>query len=920
MARGPAPGEQPGEAGAEAGRPLLKASWQGEACRWLLEAGETEVLAALAELARRRPGLLRRAAAADADLEAAWQAPAVRSDRKALGLPRLLRRAAGAFNPAELCPARPLPVLPQLVAPQRPEAHEPAEPAERPSPGRFRRSRAAEWQQRCREQSAEWGPIVQFSSCMYFCEMEEGSVTLSVVRLGHQGFASEVRYVTRESSAKASSAFEETSGTLVFAPGESLCDIQIPLVQRKEWTPTLDFVVELQEEGAVNAVLGRYGWQARVKVDSGRPFPSARHQRRGLSRTKSHRALARSLEEVPGGALLLEYVKLNWLNPVVRIGSIKTLLKDQCHNLYFVMRLFLNVFLVDFVLRPLAPEGQQVPVQDRTRSLVLIMAAMVVPFALLHYLDYRSPGWRVPGASRLVLQRALLGRFLHYEEASRLDLRQGDLVMAMTRDTVGLVGDGFVNLLNLAAQLGKLLMLLVYQVTAPIAFGKPMAIAVVLPLVLFPALLVSFLAARRLRSTSLLKAQNFAQNRLVEHVENTVANFRLVADYGRRTAFVDRLEEHVQAFNVACVEVQQAAQNDLYFSRWLTTASVAAYTLVGGTRVLSGFLPLGMFLTNIHALVQVGEAWGRIYGILREVQMIFPGLQRIVFLMNLPIDLPERAELARHCSETTHLLRETIERDAARGCRLDRLPIMLEDLTCSYTVRGPKGELCYTVDVHIPGSLVLEQGHFVSVIGPGGSGKTTLLKAVGGAVLPNMDRTAGFFIPSHLRVLHVGTEPSFFHGTLRANLAFGVGEGDPDGSAGRVCAICRRLGLPEGVVRFVASEEQLAWGEVVSLTQRHLLCIARALVANPDVLVMHKPTLAFDERTSVKVLGLLKDFVVRRGVEQEAGTWNRRRPRTCIITSSKMHGVEIADQVFHISSDGGIRQLDKAEVTPDMFV
>jgi len=329
--------------------------------------------------------------------------------------------------------------------------------------------------------------------------------------------------------------------------------------------------------------------------------------------------------------------------------------------------------------------------------------------------------------------------------------------------------------------------------------------------------------------------------------------------------------------------------------------------------------------------------------------------------------------------------------------------------------------------VALQGRLHIEQGQLVSLVGPRGGGKSTLLKVIGGAMLPEFDGSTSFFVPGHLRVLHIGSEPTFFRGTLYANLTFGVSSGDPDGRIERVLAVCRRLGLPDELLEFVHSEHELAWDQVVSLSQRHLLCIARGLIANPDVLVVHKPTLAFDERTSALVLGLLKEFVDQRGIEaedmytvlldrreggdlgfclrssggsgssdsgscaigdrsrqplsatlevesvgttglarawndnalnwreqlesgdqivevngfrgtanelaaalskndelrislQRAGSWHRRRPRTCVITSSKQAGVEIADQVFHVSDASGIQPQDKTEITAEMLI
>jgi len=785
-----------------------------------------------------------------------------------------------------------------------------------PARRRLRRGGAQSFMS-CGPDSVEWGPVIQFSSSLYYCFEEDECVDVHVVRLGDRTGYSEVSYTTKDASAKAESSYKAISGTLVFEPGCGEQIIQVPLIVTGEWRPTLDFVVELTEEGLKDAELGRYLCQTQVKVDHCNTFPSNYHLESCLARTAS--VFARNLQRAPTVALLLEYFKLNWRNRKIRSGTVKTLLKDQCHNLYFVIRLFMNVYLVDYVLKG----SRDFTFEDRTSSLAMIMAVMVLPLALLHFLDYRSISWRIGGTARIELQSALLRRFLNYEDASRLNLNQGDLSLAMTRDTVNLVSKGYLNVLHLTAQLGKLLMVLAYQWVAPAIFGNPLTASQIqesiLPLLIYPVVLFCFLRVRRRRITQVLQKQYLKENSIVRHVESTVLNFRLVADYGRRAEVTEAFESEVRDFNDASVEALQVLQNDTYFSKWISALLVALYTGFGGVRVLQGSLALGLFLTQVHIFVQIGEAWGHIYQSLLDMQMVLPGLQRIMFLMNLPTEMKERMRLNQHCQVKTNALQETMPKTAASGVRVDRLPIVIEDLTCSYPIRSHCG-VCTTKEVFLQGRMAIEQGQLISLVGPRGGGKSTLLKVIGGAKLPCVDGSSGFFIPSHLRVLHISSEPMFFQGTLYENLTFGVEEGDPDRSLERVTAICRRLLLPYELLEYLQMEEQLAWGEIVSLSQRHLLCIARALIANPDVLAIHKPTLAFDESTSKHVLELLKEFVDKRGIEQDPATWNRRRPRSCIITSSKKHGVQLADKVFHVSEDDGIQPQDKNEVTKEMLM
>eukprot|EP00747_Dinoflagellata_sp_TGD_P034654 gnl/TRDRNA2_/TRDRNA2_137389_c1_seq1.p1 gnl/TRDRNA2_/TRDRNA2_137389_c1~~gnl/TRDRNA2_/TRDRNA2_137389_c1_seq1.p1 ORF type:complete len:267 (-),score=35.71 gnl/TRDRNA2_/TRDRNA2_137389_c1_seq1:70-870(-) len=260
-------------------------------------------------------------------------------------------------------------------------------------------------------------------------------------------------------------------------------------------------------------------------------------------------------------------------------------------------------------------------------------------------------------------------------------------------------------------------------------------------------------------------------------------------------------------------------------------------------------------------------------------------------------------------------LRSAIRNQKRPGIPLDLLPIQFEDLDFSY---GPS-----EARLQHKGLIELQQGQLISLVGRAGDGKSTLLKMVGGMILPpldpNVQRTSpGVFVPSHLCVLHISCEPVFFHGSMTRNLTIGVRGGEADSNPQRVRAICSRLGLPNKILDLIGTETNKPWGEVLSQTQSCLITLARGLIANFEVMCIHKPTLAYDEDTSLKVLVLLKEFTTHKGVEQDPASFDLRRPRTCLITSSKASGVEVCDSVLHVSSSG-LKILDKEQIKEDQL-
>jgi len=164
------------------------------------------------------------------------------------------------------------------------------------------------------EGKVQTSTIVQFSCFMYFCDEDELSMSLDVMRIGDVSGRSEVIFTTKDGTAIAGQRYEFTSGTLVFEPGETEQCITIPLIRDDRWNTTLEFGVELLQECVVGALLGRYLFQTRVKVIDNTTFPTDKYKKE----IKDGR-----VSDIPKWGLLIEYLKLNWDIKVVKRGTKK---------------------------------------------------------------------------------------------------------------------------------------------------------------------------------------------------------------------------------------------------------------------------------------------------------------------------------------------------------------------------------------------------------------------------------------------------------------------------------------------------------------------------------------------------------------------------------------------------------------------
>ncbi|HET6692405.1 MAG TPA: phosphate ABC transporter ATP-binding protein [Miltoncostaeaceae bacterium] len=152
-------------------------------------------------------------------------------------------------------------------------------------------------------------------------------------------------------------------------------------------------------------------------------------------------------------------------------------------------------------------------------------------------------------------------------------------------------------------------------------------------------------------------------------------------------------------------------------------------------------------------------------------------------------------------------------------------------------VVAPHGPVLRGVDLEVP------DGGVTVVLGPSGSGKSTLLRLCNRLEAPSAGTVrfrgadlAGVDPLAHRRrVGMVFQQPTPFGGTVRDNLRVAA----PDAGEGAMAAALGRARLAAGFLDRQASE--LSGGE----SQR--ACLARTLMAGPEVLLMDEPTSALDE-------------------------------------------------------------------------
>src|SRR5258707_435923 len=377
--------------------------------------------------------------------------------------------------------------------------------------------------------------------------------------------------------------------------------------------------------------------------------------------------------------------------------------------------------------------------------------------------------------------------------------------------------------------LGVLVMMLT------ISWLLSLIILVTLPL----SLIVTMGIARR--SQKYFRDQQRSLGQLNGHVEEMYTGHKIVKAFGHEKKAMEEFAEFNEKLYQAGWRAQFMTGMMMPLMRSIGNLGYAFVAVIGGIMVAQGNMAIGDVQAFIQYAQQFSQPIMQLANIANVIQSTMASAERIFELLDEEEQIPE-AENAVVIAEPQGAVEF---RHVKFGYKEDA--ILMEDMN---------------IDV--------QPGQMIAIVGPTGAGKTTLVNLLmrfyevnGGAILVDgvniTDLKRGDLRRTFGMVLQ---DTWLFNGTIRDNIAYGR-EGASETEIVRAARAANAdhfiRTLPEGY-QTVLNEEATN----ISQGQKQLLTIARAFLADPEILILDEATSSVDTRTEQQIQKAMSELMKGR--------------------------------------------------------
>ena len=493
----------------------------------------------------------------------------------------------------------------------------------------------------------------------------------------------------------------------------------------------------------------------------------------------------------------------------------------------------------------------------RVAVIILVLIALVAVFQwLMTYIT------NVVSARTVRDLRNEVFKKLNSLPLSAIDSKaHGDLISRITND-VEAVGDGLTQVITKLFS-GTVTIVGTFAFMLSISVGIALVVVVLTPLSVLVAAVIGKMCAKSFRE------QQELQGEISSYVEEIVGNQKVVKAFSYEERSQEEFEKQNKKLFKVGLRAQFAGALANPSTRFVNNMVYAATGIIGAISVISAFMGsltiggLSCFLTYAN---QYTKPFNEVTGVLTQIQTALAAGDRIFNILSAESEPDE--------SEKKHL-------DKVNG------ELEFKHVRFSYTPERP-----LIKDF----SLKVKSGQQVAIVGPTGCGKTTLINLImrfyeidGGEILLDGVSTKEINRDSLRGKFGMVLQDSWlFSGTITENLRYG----NPDASDEEIIEAAKMSyahsfirKMPDGYNTMLNEN-----AENLSAGQKQLLCIARAMVLDPPMLILDEATSSIDTLTEIRVQKAFKKLM---------------KGRTSFIVAHRLSTIKESDVIL-VMNDGDI--------------
>jgi ATP-binding cassette, subfamily B, multidrug efflux pump len=458
-------------------------------------------------------------------------------------------------------------------------------------------------------------------------------------------------------------------------------------------------------------------------------------------------------------------------------------------------------------------------------GLLQVIATTLIAAYIIDVVLSVAQGWLMAGISQRIVQNLRNTVFAKLQKltVSFFDLRtHGEIMSRLSNDMENIsstISQATIQLLSSVITVtGALVMMLILSPLLTLAS------VITIPMVF----LVTKSVAKRTRV--LFKEQQVILGKLNGHIEETISGLQIIKAFNHEEKVIESFDELNSQLNKVGVRAQIWSGFIMPLMNVINNISFAVIAGVGGALAVENLITIGVIASFLSYSRQFARPLNEIANIFNVLQSAVAGAERVFEILD---EEEEQSDIEA-----------AVEMEKTKG------HVVFEDVSFGYRT---------DVSVLRNVSFEAKEGSTIALVGPTGAGKTTIVNLLArfydvtsGRILIDGRDIRDYTRDSLRSCFGIVLQDTYlFSGSIRENIRYGkLSASDTEVETAAVMAnadvFIKRL--PKGYDTILTES-----GSNLSQGQRQLLAIARAILADPTILILDEATSSVDTRTELHI-------------------------------------------------------------------